>query len=126
MEEYTGSALYERYSRMLDGYDVAVGKIADDKLFTVLELFFQKRITDKGVIECLSVMPLGCQYAALTEKACRQIRVLEQRGFSELERLCIFDVSKQNRRYGIKMANEISLKYRRDGAFFDEILEKGE
>lgn len=125
MKEYVGSELYEKYSKMLDGYDVAVGKIADDKIFTSLDLFFDKTITDKVVVECLSALPLGDQYVALTEKACRQIKILEQRGFSELERLCIYDVSEQNRRHGREMANKISKNHRREGIFFDEIMERG-
>jgi transcriptional regulator with XRE-family HTH domain len=125
MEEYAGSALYKKYSKMLDGHDVAVGKIADDKIFTSLDLFFDKTITDKVVVECLSALPLGEQYVALTEKACRQIRILEQRRFSELERLCIYDVSEHNRRRGREMANKICRDHRRDGIFFDEIMEKG-
>ncbi|MDR0334335.1 MAG: DUF3990 domain-containing protein [Methanomassiliicoccaceae archaeon] len=126
MEEYVGSPLYEKYSKMLIGYDVAVGKIADDKLFAALERFFEGSMSEEGMIECLSVMPLGEQYVALTEKACRQIRILEERRFSELERLCIYDKSAENRNYGVEMANSVFVKYRRNGRYFDKILKKGE
>ena len=124
MKRYGKTALYERYSRMLAGYDVVAGKIADDRIFTALDLFFRNLITDKGVIECLSALPLGDQYAALTEKACRQIRILEQRSFSEIERLCINDASERNRRSGVAAAEEVRKGHRREGRYFDEIMEE--
>jgi transcriptional regulator with XRE-family HTH domain len=125
MEKYAGTPLYEKYSKMLNGYDVAFGKIADDKIFTALDLFFGGFISANGVLECLTALPLGEQYVALTEKACRQIGVLKERRFSELERLCIRDVSKQNRDRAIEVADRICKSHRRDadGLFFDEIME---
>jgi len=124
MEKYAGTPMYERYSKLLDGHDVAVGKIADDRIFTALDLFFGEVISDNGVLECLTALPLGEQYVALTEKACRQIRILEERRFSELERLCIRDMSIQNRDRAIEVAHRICKERRRDGLFFDEILER--
>jgi hypothetical protein len=124
MKKYAGSPLYEKYSRMLESYDIAVGKIANDKLFTVLENFFLNRMTDKGVVQCLSVLPLGDQYVALNEKACRRIKILEERRFSELERLCICDLSTENRLRGTKMADEIFIKNLRNGRYFHELMKK--
>jgi DNA-binding XRE family transcriptional regulator len=126
MDICAGTALYEKYERMLDDYDVVVGKIADDRMFYVLDRFFEEGITDKGLTESLSALQLGDQYAALTEKACGQIRVLERRGISELERLCIREVSEKNRKHGIETANGICRSHRREGRYFDEILKGGE
>ena len=125
LESKAGSAFYEKYEKMLDGYDVAIGSIANDRMFHVLDRFFMGDITDLGLIKSLSVVQLGEQYVALTENACRQIRILERRKFSELENLCIHDKSEQNRRSGIETANEICRTYRREGRFFDEILNDG-
>ena len=124
MEQYTGTPLYEKCGKLLNGYDVAVGKIADDKIFTALDLFFDSIISDNNVLDCLTLLPLGEQYVALNEKACRRIRMLEERKFSELERLCIRDVSKQNRDRAMGTAKEILKNRRRDGGrYFDEIME---
>lgn len=125
MREFEGSALYEKYRSMLSGYDVAVGKIADDRLFTAIDSFFDGNISEKGALECMSALQLGDQYVALTEKACGQIRILERRDLSELERLCIYDVSERNRESGITTTNRIRRTYRRIGRYFDEIM-KGE
>jgi transcriptional regulator with XRE-family HTH domain len=121
-----GTKLYEKYERILRGYDVIVGKIADDKMFYVLDRFFDLAITDKGLVECLSALQLGEQYVAITKKACRQIRVAEKRVLSDLEKECIGEISEMNRKHGIEHANEICKSHRREGRFFDEILKEGE
>ena len=125
MDLNAGSALYGRYERMLKGYDVVVGAIADDRMFYVLDMFFKGNITDRVLIESLSALNLGEQYVALTEKACRNIRILERRMITDLERPCIREVSERNREYGIKTADSICREYRREGRYFDEILRDG-
>ncbi|MDR0309199.1 MAG: DUF3990 domain-containing protein, partial [Candidatus Methanoplasma sp.] len=95
MDTYIGTALYEKYKRMLNGYDVVIGKIADDRMFYVLDRFFEEGITDKGLTESLSALHLGEQYVAITEKACKQIKILEKREISDLERRCIHEVSEK-------------------------------
>jgi len=125
MDLNAGSPLYERYRGMLKGYDVVVGAIADDRMFYVLDMFFKGNITDRGLIESLSALNLGEQYVALTEKACRNIMILEQRMITDLERPCIREVSERNRVYGIRNADSICKEYRREGRYFDEILRDG-
>ncbi|MCL2712857.1 MAG: DUF3990 domain-containing protein [Methanomassiliicoccaceae archaeon] len=126
LERCNGSVLYKRCERMLTGYDVASGSIADDRMFYVLDRFFMGDITDKGLTECLSSLDLGKQYVALNEKACGRIKILEKHEISELERLFLRDMSERNRRHGIETANDICRTYRREGRFFDEILRDAE
>ena len=118
-----GTGLYEKYRIMLKECDVVVGSIANDRIFFVLDRFFEGAITDKGLVESLSALQLGLQYVALTEKACMQIKIISSIKLSELERLCLDDISSHNRSFGIETANEICRSYRREGRFFDEILE---
>ena len=124
LDKVKGSRLYEKYSKMLEGCDVAVGSIANDRMFYVLDRFFDGTITDKGLVESLSALQLGVQYVALTDKACKQIKVIYSEQLPELARLCLDDISEQNRQYGIETANEICKTYRREGKFFDEILKE--
>lgn len=126
LENIKGTALYNKYSSMLLGTDVVVGSIADDRMYFVLDRFFDSAISDKGLVESLSALQLGTQYVALSEKACKQIKLVEKHTLSELEKLCLNQLSEQNRQYGIDTANEICKTYRRDGKFFDEILSEAE
>ena len=123
MDEANGTELYERYARMAKGYDVIVGSIANDRMFYVLDNFFLGNITDKALVMSLSALQLGQQYVAITEKACRNVKIEVEIDLSHLERDFLRDMSEANRVKGINLANEICRDYRREGQFFDEILQ---
>ena len=125
MESAKGAAIYEKYAHMADGYDVIIGYIANDRMYTELSRFFNKTLTDVALINCLSALDLGKQYVAISEKACKQIKILKEEPLSQLELSLLKDMSAERRKEGIALAERIEVKYRREGNFFDEIL-KGE
>lgn len=122
MESAQGTAVYEKYAHMADGYDVIIGYIANDRMYTELFRFFNKMLTDVALIHCLSALDLGKQYVAISEKACRQIKILKEEPLSPLELALLKDMSAERRKEGVALAEEIEVKYRREGKFFDEIL----
>ena len=125
MESAKGAPIYEKYAHMADGYDVIIGYIANDRMYTELSRFFNRTLTDVALINCLSALDLGKQYVAISEKACKQIKILKEEPLSGLELSLLKDMSAERRKEGIALAEEIEVKYRREGKFFDEIL-KGE
>ena len=125
MESAKGTPVYEKYAHMADGYDLIIGYIANDRMYTELSRFFNRTLTDVALINCLSALDLGKQYVAVSEKACKHIKVLKEYPLSQLELALLKDMSAERRKEGIALAEEIEVKYRRDGKFFDEIL-KGE
>lgn len=54
------------------------------------------------------------------------VRVEAEVELSHLERMFIQEVAEANRAKGISLANDICKNYRREGLFFDEILEKAQ
>ena len=122
MESAKGTAVYEKYAHIADGYYVIIGYIANDRMYTELFRFFNKTLTDVALINCLSALDLGKQYVAISEKACRQIRILKEEPLSPLELALLKDMSAERRKEGVALAEEIEVKYRREGKFFDEIL----
>lgn len=123
MENVRGTPIYERYAHMLDGYDVVIGHIADDRMYIELSRFFNKSLTDVALVNCLSVLDLGRQYVAISERACERIRVLNETSLSQLELLLLRDMSIQRRKEGIALTERMEVRYRREGRYFDEILE---
>lgn len=123
MESAKGTPIYEKYAHMADGYDVIIGYIANDRMYTELSRFFNRTLTDVALINCLSALDLGKQYVAISEKACKQIKILKEEPLSQLELSLLKDMSAERRKEGIALAEEIEVKYRREGKFFDEILE---
>ena len=94
------------------------------KLFPQFQSYFQGTITDAALINSLSVLNLGKQYVTISDKGCKAVRIEKEISISQLERMAISDVAVTNREKGISEANEICKNYRREGLFFDEILEK--
>lgn len=122
MDFVKGSAIYRRFEKMTDGYDMIVGYIANDRMFVVLDRFFNGEITDMALVNSLSALKLGKQYVALTAKACQQITIVEEHILFEEHREVLKKESTDNRKKGIALAEEICRKYRREGRFFDEII----
>ncbi len=126
MESVRHTAIYNRFANLSKGCDMIIGYIANDRMFVVLDRFFNGEITDIALIKSLSALKLGKQYVALTKKACQNIKILDEQELTEDERNKLKQQSTANRWKGIAMAEDICRKYRRDGRFFDEILKAGE
>ena len=107
MESAKGTAVYEKYAHMADGYDVIIGYIANDRMYTELFRFFNKTLTDVALIHCLSALDLGKQYVAISEKACRQIKILKEEPLSPLELALLKDMSAERRKEGVALAEEV-------------------
>lgn len=123
MEQIKGTALYDEYSKIDAGKDIVIGSIANDRMFYVLDNFFTGVITDMALVNSLSALKLGKQYVATTEKSCAAVRIEKEIPLSLLERRFLQDESDANRQKGVSLANDICKNYRRDGKFFDEILD---
>ena len=123
MDEIKGTKLYEKYENYLSNKDLAIGSIADDRMFYVIDNFFQELITDQALVGSLSALQLGKQYVMLTQKGCDKVKIETKVELSWLERKCLQIVSEDNRTKGVNIGNEICKNYRREGRFFDEILD---
>lgn len=126
MDAIKGSEIYDRFADLSKNCDMIIGYLANDRMFVVLDRFFNGEITDMALVNSLSALKPGRQYVALTEKACKKIRILDEQKLTEDDRKKMKQESEANRSKGIAMADEICRKYRRDGMFFDEILKAGE
>ena len=124
MDKIKGTSFYEKYSRIDAGKDLVIGSIANDRMFYVLDNFFMGNITDMALVNSLSALKLGKQYVATTEKACAAVRIEREIPLSMMERRFLQGESDANRQKGIALANDICKNYRREGNFFDEILDE--
>lgn len=125
MESVKGTSIYNHYADLSKSCDMIVGYIANDRMFVVLDRFFNGEITDLALINSLSALKLGKQYVAKTEKACKNIKIIDEQEMKEEQREKLKYESEVNRSRGIELAESVCRKYRREGRFFDEILEAG-
>lgn len=124
MEKIKGTAFYKKYQDMADGKDLVIGSIANDRMFFVIDNFFIGNITDTALVNSLSALELGKQYVAVTQKACDAVRIEKEVPISYLEKLFMKEISEENRVKGSTLATDICKNHRREGLFFDEILDE--
>ena len=114
---------YEDYDKK---YDVIVGLIANDKIYELMDEFFDGGLCDKALIEGLQRARLGKQYVFKTESACRQLQIISERGLTrdEIKRASVQNDNRKKQMSGI--IGQLKTKYRRaqDIKYYDEILEE--
>ena len=114
--------LFEKYKVYRNDVDLITGYIANDRMFVVLDRFFDGEITDVALVESLSALKLGIQYVAVTQKACDSISIIKETKLTKEQKADLFVKSEENRKLGISLADEICKKHRREGRYFDEII----
>lgn len=124
MDRIKGTPLYEKYRMLCENKDIVIGSIANDRMFFVLDNFFQGNITDLALVKSLSALQLGRQYVAVTQTGCDAVRIEKEIPLSYLEKRFLRDVSEANRVKGVSMADAICKNYRREGLFFDELIDQ--
>lgn len=124
MEKIKDTPLYNKYRDMTTNKDLIIGSIANDRMFYVIDNFFIGNVTDAALIHSLSALQLGRQYVAVSQKGCDAVRIEHEIPLSYLERLFMKEISEENRVKGVSLANDICKNYRREGLFFDEILDQ--
>lgn len=126
MEKISGTPFYNKYRDMTLNKDLVIGSIANDRMFFVIDNFFIGNVTDMALVNSLSALQLGKQYVAVSQKGCDAVHIEAEVVLSYLERLFMKEVAEENRAKGISLAGDICKNYRREGMFFDEILDEAE
>ena len=119
-----GTPFYNKYRDMTQDKDLIIGNIANDRMFFVIDNFFVCNVTDMALVNSLSALQLGKQYVVISQKGCDAVRIEAEVELSYLERLFIKEIAEENRARGISLANDICKNYRREGMYFDEILDE--
>lgn len=126
MEKINSTPFYNKYRDMTANKDLIIGNVANDRMFFVIDNFFVGNVTDMALINSLSALQLGKQHVVISQKGCDAVRIEAEVELSYLERLFIKEIAEENRARGISLANDICKNYRREGMYFDEILDKAE
>lgn len=122
---YADTPLFAKMREMPDGVDLVRGRIANDRVFQAVQMFFDRTITLETLGEVLKAVNLGHQVCAISERACSRIRILSERHLdpSACERLRL--QSENQRARAVALTDRIIDSRRRtDGIYFDELCEK--
>lgn len=122
LTEDVAPELFKKFDTYKKGIDIFKGYIANDRMFVVLDRFFDGEITDVALVKCLSALKLGIQYVAVTQKAFDAITIIREEKITDEQKADLAKKSDDNRNLGISLAEDICKKHRREGKFFDELI----
>ena len=124
LEDYRQSACYRELRRIREENDVIFGRIANDRIFAAMKLFFDGLIGVPALVKCLSVLNVGNQYCAITGKAFSRISVVSEKRFSRRECELFRAKSERQRRRAVAAADEICVDLRREGEGFRDLIRR--
>lgn len=125
MESARNTWIYKKYANLSKNVDIIIGSIADDRMYRVLDDFYDGLITDKTLISCLSVLDLGKQYVCVTKAGCQQVKIETSITLTQFERDFMKYMSENYRSEGLRLTDEIYKQHRREGKYFDELISEG-
>lgn len=120
--EYADAAIINELVKEVQGIDYIVAPIADNRMFEIIDQFIDGEITDIQCQHCLSATNLGKQYVFVSEKALKQIELLERCYLAESEKEFYLTSRQQSydmNRDKVKVARK---QYRHNGDYIEDIL----
>ena len=124
LELYRQTSFYRELKRIREENDVIYGKIANDRIFAAMKLFFDGLIGVPALVKCLSVLNVGNQYCAISKKALSRISIVSEKRFSPRECELFRAKSERQRRRAVAAADEICVDMRREGEGFRDLLRR--
>lgn len=122
LEKYKDTAKYKELVKKLNEYDVIIAPIADNRMFSTIEDFTRSAISTTQAIHALKDLSLGKQIVFKTEKALKQVTLLERLYVTKKER----EVAKKNKIKKVedsdKFIADAYAKYIRQGQYIDEVF----
>lgn len=122
LKEYRDSPLVKKIAEANEGVDYIVAPIADNRIFDLVGQFADGEMTDVQCEHCLSATNLGKQYVFLSEKALRQVELLERCYLADKERESYVRIREEGYKMNqdkIKLAKK---RYRNQGRYIEEIM----
>lgn len=120
--EYAHSEIIHSLVRELQNVDYIVAPIADNRMFEIIDQFIDGEITDVQCQHSLSATNLGRQYVFISEKALKQVEILEHCYLASAEKehyLASRQESYDMNRNKVKLARK---QYRGQGEYIEDIL----
>lgn len=122
LEEWSHSKKIKNILNKYKDLDYIIAPIADNRVYEIIDSFINGEITNIQCQHSLAATDLGKQYVFLSERAIKNLKVLEHCYLAEREKdyyLAIRSSSINMNRDKVKIARR---KYRNEGKYIEEIL----
>lgn len=123
MDRIAGTPLFEKYQYMMNNYDLIIGSIANNRIYSLFESFFNDEITATALLNRMPYSTLGTQYAAITEKGCQAVSRKKTIQLFKLHKLAINQFGEKASSTAESTTTIIEDEQRK-GLLFSEILKK--
>lgn len=122
LKDWIDSKRVKNILRKYENIDFIIAPIADNRVYEIIDSFINGEITDVQCQHCLAATNLGKQYVFLSERAIKNLKVLEHCYLAEKEKdyyLTIRSSSINMNRDKVKIARR---RFRNKGKYIEEIL----
>lgn len=122
LEAYQNHPIIQKLVTEAKSADYTIAPIADNRMFRIINSFIDGEITDEQCKHCLAATNLGRQYVFTSEKAIKNVHLLERSYISTKERDYYLNLRSEDARLGDDKVKMARIQYRGKGHYIDEIL----
>ena len=122
LEQYKDTLQIKEIRKKVEHADYIVAPIADNRMFQIIDSFIEGEITDEQCRHCLSATNLGFQYVFKTQKALKQVSILERCYLCQYEKEMYRRRRSEDNKVSEDKVKIARKQYRGQGHYIDEIL----
>ena len=105
----------EKIISRINSYDLVIGNIADDRLFTTLDWFFDNIYSCEVAIELLNTIDFGLQYVLKSDESLKQLDHIATNSIFSEELLALREIRTSEKMSIKERMDDIRSKHRRSG-----------
>ena len=122
LSQYSDHPIIRKLKAKTAKADYIVAPVADNRMFELIDEFSSGLITDQQCSHALSATNLGMQYVIISDKALRQLDIIEQLYLPQPERDYYLNSRKESQLISEDKVKAARRSYRAKGKFIDDIL----
>lgn len=122
LEEYEDHPIVKSLIEESRNCDYIIAPIADNRMFQIINSFIAGEITDEQCKHCLAATHLGFQYVFISDKAIKQVKLIERCYISNNEKEYYKNIRTEDTKLGDDKVKLAKRQYRGKGKYIDEIL----
>ena len=122
LEEYKNTKKYSELKNIMNQYDVIIAPIADNRMFTTIEDFISSGVNSAQAMNALQELSLGKQIVFKTEKAIKNIKILEQLYLTNAEKRAAVSKRLNRIKETVDYVSSAYRKHIREGLYIDEVF----
>lgn len=122
LDRYADHPLVKNLVKEAQETDYIIAPIADNRMFQIVNSFISSEITDEQCKHCLAATNLGRQFVFKSDKAAKNLQILEKCYISSNESAHYANIRSEDAKLGDDKVRLARINYRNKGKYIEEIL----